>query len=134
MISALGGDEKLSGLLIPEFPLGCRRMTPGVGYLESLTQDNLHIISDPIVCVNKSGLVTSAGATIDVDAIVCATGFNVSFRPRFPIHGRKGNLQDLWSSNLPRAYMSCAVPDIPNYFGMYSISFHSKKIHSLEHT
>lgn len=120
MKSALGDDQDLIKLLIPDFPLACRRMTPDVGYLAALTKDNVRVVSDKIVQINEVGLVTSTGETIKVDAIVCATGFNVSFRPRFPLVGRKGNLQDIWSKNLPSAYMSCAVPDMPNYFGKYS--------------
>lgn len=117
MKAALNNDDELIKLLVPQFPLGCRRMTPGVGYLESLTKPNVRVVSEMIVRVNKTGLLMSSGETIEVDAIVCATGFNVSFRPRFPIIGRKGNLQDIWSHDIPISYMSCAVPDFPNYFG-----------------
>lgn len=117
MRSALGDDEKLIKALIPSFPLGCRRLTPGVGYLESLLQPNVTVVSDPIVRVTSTGLVTMTGETVEVDAIICATGFDVSFCPRFPLVGREGNLQDIWSKDIPRAYMSCAVPDLPNYFG-----------------
>ncbi|KAI0151390.1 hypothetical protein BJ166DRAFT_486103 [Pestalotiopsis sp. NC0098] len=116
MKAALDNDDELIKLLVPQFPLGCRRMTPGVGYLESLTKPNVRAVSEMIVRVNKTGLLMSSGETIEVDAIVCATGFNVSFRPRFPIIGRKGNLQDIWSRDVPLSYMSCAVPDFPNYF------------------
>lgn len=112
----LGDNEELIKVLIPSFPLGCRRLTPAVGYLESLSQPNVRVVCDPIVRVTSSGIVTASGETIELDAIVCATGFDVSFCPRFPIIGRAGNLQDIWKENLPRAYMSCAVPDLPNYF------------------
>ncbi|KAH7128925.1 hypothetical protein EDB81DRAFT_871659 [Dactylonectria macrodidyma] len=116
MKAALGGDEVLAKALIPSFPVGCRRLTPGVGYLESLTQPNVEVVCDTIVRITPKGLVTKSGRTFEVDAIVCATGFDVSFCPRFPIVGRAGNLQDVWTRELPEAYMSCAVPNLPNYF------------------
>lgn len=117
MKSTLGGDERLSKALIPTFPVGCRRLTPAVGYLEALTQNNVRVVTDPIVKVVPTGLEISTGEVIEVDAIVCATGFDVSFCPRFPIVGKNGkNLQDLWKENLPRAYMSNSVPGFPNYF------------------
>ncbi|KAH7140399.1 hypothetical protein B0J13DRAFT_637933 [Dactylonectria estremocensis] len=116
MKAALGDDEVLIKALVPSFPLGCRRLTPGVGYLESLTQPNVEVVSDSIVQITSNGLVTKSGRTIEVDAIICATGFNVSFCPRFPLVGRAGNLQDTWAKELPQAYMSCAVPNLPNYF------------------
>jgi cation diffusion facilitator CzcD-associated flavoprotein CzcO len=117
MREKIGDNETLSKALLPEFPLGCRRLTPGVGYLESLTQPNVRVVTDPIARVVPTGLVTQSGETIEVDAIVCATGFDVSFRPRFPLVGRQGNLQNVWDRQIPRSYMSCAVPNLPNYFG-----------------
>ncbi|KAK1450664.1 monooxygenase [Colletotrichum cuscutae] len=117
MQSALNDDQRLIDILIPKFPISCRRMTPGVGYLESLTKPNARVISGGIARVVSDGLVEESGEHIAVDAIVCATGFDVSFRPRFPIIGRRStNLQDIWAKDIPKAYMSCAVPEMPNYF------------------
>ncbi|KAK1676414.1 hypothetical protein BDP55DRAFT_550601 [Colletotrichum godetiae] len=117
MQSALNNDQKLIDILIPSFPISCRRMTPGVGYLESLTKPNARVISGEIARIVSDGLITDSGEHIAVDAIVCATGFDVSFRPRFPIVGRGAtNLQDIWAKDIPKAYMSCAVPEMPNYF------------------
>jgi cation diffusion facilitator CzcD-associated flavoprotein CzcO len=116
MKASLGGDERLSEVLIPKFPVGCRRLTPAVGYLSSLTAENVRVVTDKIVRVVPNGIEISTGEVIEIDILVCATGFDVSFCPRFPIFGTRGNLQDLWKENLPRAYMSCAVPDFPNFF------------------
>ncbi|KAH6975459.1 hypothetical protein BKA56DRAFT_89961 [Ilyonectria sp. MPI-CAGE-AT-0026] len=116
MTDALQGDKRLCDAMVPDFPLGCRRLTPGVGYLEALKAPNVTVVTDPITRVVPQGLETSTGELIKVDAIVCATGFNVSFCPRFPILGRKGNLQDKWTREMPKSYMSCAVPGFPNYF------------------
>ncbi|KAG5655129.1 hypothetical protein KAF25_001902 [Fusarium avenaceum] len=116
MTTALGNDKRLCDALIPKFEIGCRRLTPAVGYLESLQASNVTTVTDPIVEVEAKGLRTSMGEFFAVDAIICATGFNVSFCPRFPLIGREGNLQDLWTQAPPKAYMSCAVPGMPNYF------------------
>jgi cation diffusion facilitator CzcD-associated flavoprotein CzcO len=118
MTTLLDNDPRLCKALIPTFPVGCRRLTPGPGYLESLTQENFRVVTDNIIKILPTGLEISTGGIIKVDVLICATGFDLSFRPRFPLIGRKGggNLQDLWTENLPRAYMSCAVPEFPNYF------------------
>ncbi|KAH8902042.1 FAD/NAD(P)-binding domain-containing protein [Coniochaeta sp. PMI_546] len=117
MTEKLGGDKRLCDALIPkDFPLGCRRLTPGVGYLEALSARNVTVVTDPITKIVPRGLETSTGELIEVDVIVCATGFNVSFCPRFPIIGREGNLQDKWRRELPKGYMSLAIPGFPNYF------------------
>lgn len=120
MVSLLGPDgARFAEKVIPDFPVGCRRITPGVGYLEAFTKDNVRIVTDAkIERADATGLVMSDGEHIDLDAIVCATGFDVSFTPRFPIRGRDGvSLKDVWSEpNIPYAYLSMAVPKFPNYF------------------
>ena len=121
----LGGDERLCKALIPTFPVGCRRLTPAPGYLESLTKANVRVMTDSIAKIVPTGLETANGEIVEVDSIICATGFDLSFRPRFPIFGTKSNLQKVWTENLPRAYMSCTVPDFPNYFS--KSMFHPKK-------
>jgi hypothetical protein len=51
-----------------------------------------------------------------LDILVCATGFDSSFCPRFPIVGRNGvNLAAQWAEE-PRNYLSLAVHNFPNYF------------------
>ena len=116
MENALHGDDRLGKALIPNFPVGCRRLTPAVGYLESLTKDNARVVTDKIVRVVPQGIEISTGEVLEFDVLICATGFDVSFCPRFPIISSKGNLQDIWTENLPKAYMSCAVPGFPNFF------------------
>lgn len=47
---------------------------------------------------------------------MCATGFDVSYRPQYPIVGRGNmNLADKWAKE-PSSYISLASPDMPNYF------------------
>ncbi|KAL3460223.1 FAD/NAD(P)-binding domain-containing protein [Aspergillus heterothallicus] len=116
MKAALEGDRRLCDALIPDFALGCRRLTPAIEYLHALRKPNVRVVTDPITKVIPDGLETSTGELVRVDAIICATGFNVSFCPRFPILGPEGNLQDTWTKQLPKAYMSCAIPGFPNYF------------------
>ena len=65
---------------------------------------------------DATGLVTADGKHQEFDIIICATGFDVSFRPRFPVIGTDGlNLQDHWAES-PTAYLSMfAGPSFPNY-------------------
>jgi len=116
MTAMLGGNEALCRALIPDFPLGCRRLTPAPGYLEALSQPNVELFSEGIRRIIPEGIEFESGRTVKLDAIICATGFDLSFIPRFPLFGRGGNLQDIWASDTPKAYMSCAVPGLPNYF------------------
>lgn len=119
MGAMLNQNEHLTKALIPDFPVGCRRITPGLGYLKALNQENVQVITDNIKEISAKGLILENGEFIEVDAIVCATGFDLSFVPRFPIIGENGNLQDIWKKNLPSAYMSCMVASMPNYFSQF---------------
>lgn len=49
------------------------------------------------------------------DVIICATGFDTSFIPRFPIIGCDGeNLQDVWKDQ-PKSYLGIGVSGYPNF-------------------
>lgn len=118
MRSRLGNDERLASLLIPEHSVGCRRLTPGQGFLEALVKPNVEVVSAEIERVEPEGLVTADGILHRVDAIICATGFDTTYRPRFHLEGKHGsNLAELWRDLAKiEAYMAMAVPDFPNYF------------------
>lgn len=55
-----------------------------------------------------------------MDAIICATGFDTSFRPRFPITGLDPTqtLAEKWAEH-PSSYLGIGVDGFPNYF-LYS--------------
>ena len=61
--------------LLPDFPPGCRRLVPGPGYLEAITQDNVEWISKELQCVTEEGIITTDGKMHKCDAIIWATGF-----------------------------------------------------------
>lgn len=51
-------------------------MSAGPGYLEAIAKDNVNFISKPIEKVTESGIQTEDGKLREVDAIICATGFD----------------------------------------------------------
>ena len=113
------GDSPIADYIIPTFSLGCRRPTPGVGYLEALTKDNVRVVRDEIEKIVPEGIVLATGEKIRIDTFICATGFDLSFCPRFPIIGRDGaNLAEQWKER-PTAYLSMAPENIPNYFSKF---------------
>ena len=60
--------------LIPEWLPGCRRITPGDGYLESLVKSNVNCVFQGIQKITPDGLIDDAGEFHPVDILVCATG------------------------------------------------------------
>ncbi|KAH0835158.1 hypothetical protein AYO21_10319 [Fonsecaea monophora] len=130
-------SEDLSDILIPtEFGFGCRRPTPGTGYLEALTAPNVTVEYDSIGEVVENGIRLKNGTVLEFDAVICATGFETSWRPRFPIIGRDGtDLRKQWKDR-PKSYLSCTVANFPNYFvflGPNSPLSHGSALPSIEH-
>jgi len=124
MTETLASRPDLAATLIPSFSPGCRRLTPGKGFLEALMQDNVRVVYDPISQVTSSGIVTEKKnkeeeETFSVDVIICATGFCVSEAPPFPVLGRGGtSLADRWRER-PESYLSLGVDGFPNYLMMF---------------
>ena len=119
MATKLNGNERIMDAMIPKnFSVGCRRPTPGNGFLEALNRDNVHVFTNgPIQKVVPEGFVDGDGKTHEVDMIICATGFNTSWIPRYPVVGEDGvTIQELWKERANPSYLSLAVPFMPNYF------------------
>lgn len=116
MRDRLGGDEQLAAKLIPDWEVGCRRATPGPGYLEAFTQQNVELVTDGIECITPKGVKALDGNEWELDAIVCATGFDVSHRPPWPLIGRGGvSLAEHWQEE-PYSYLSLMAAGFPNFF------------------
>ncbi|KAI6764142.1 hypothetical protein HG530_007931 [Fusarium avenaceum] len=104
----------------PSFGVGCRRLTPGPGYLEALVQPNVDFITQGIKSINETGLVLGGpdGRQVDVDVLVCATGFHTNYVPPFPVVGKNGMTLEKKFDPFPATYLTLAVDDFPNYFMM----------------
>ncbi|KAF2669290.1 FAD/NAD(P)-binding domain-containing protein [Microthyrium microscopicum] len=109
------GDAYLEEKLIPNWSVGCRRLTPGVNYLESLRKPNVEVVYGEITGVSEKGPVCDNGNEYPVDVLICATGFDTGFKPRFPlINGAGTNLQDQWGK-VAESYFGIAAAGFPNY-------------------
>jgi len=109
-------DPRLQDLLIPKYAVSCRRPTPGINYLEALTDIKTTVVYGDIKEIAATSVVDGTGKHHELDVLICATGFDTSYRPKFPLIGEAGqNLQDEWE-NQARAYMATSVAGFPNYF------------------
>ncbi|KAL4947586.1 hypothetical protein BDW69DRAFT_204246 [Aspergillus filifer] len=112
----LGENSPLLRYMIPTFAVGCRRPTPGNGYLEALTKDNVRVVTSSISEIIPKGIKLTTGEVISIDIFICATGFDISFQPRYPVTGLNGiTLKEQWKEK-PEAYLSVAAPNFPNHF------------------
>ncbi|OAL33748.1 hypothetical protein AYO20_06924 [Fonsecaea nubica] len=117
MLRRLGpGHEELKEKLIPSWPPGCRRITPGEGYLEALVQPNVETVHQEIAKVVPEGVLGADGTLYPVDIIICATGFNIAFSPSFQVRGVGGVVMEEEFTPDPKVYMGFTAPKFPNFF------------------
>lgn len=67
MAEKLKHDPDLCVKLIPKWELGCRRITPGEGYLESFLKSNVHVTQSLIEEITDRGIRTADGRFHEVD-------------------------------------------------------------------
>lgn len=119
MAKRLGDRTDLVPLVTPDFSPNCRRLTPGPGYLEALTKPNVTYIRTGIESFTATGIKTVDGVERPVDAILCATGADITSSPGFSvINGQGIDLQAAWrpggNPGFPDTYLGIAAPDFPN--------------------
>lgn len=118
MRARLASAPHIYKALLPNFSPGCRRLTPGPGYLEALTEPNVDFITTQITKIEETGVRTADNKLHEIDALVCATGFHTSAPPPFPLTGLEGiSLQKKWAERAT-SYLSLAVDQYPNLFMM----------------
>ncbi|CAI7614328.1 unnamed protein product [Penicillium palitans] len=112
---------KKPGLLesiIPDFSPHCRRLTPGSGYLEAITAENVDYVQTPIKRFTETGIETVDGKHRPVDAVFAATGANIDAVPPFPITANGNDITKMWSQDgeygFPYSYLGHATPGFPN--------------------
>ncbi|PGH27885.1 hypothetical protein AJ80_00435 [Polytolypa hystricis UAMH7299] len=120
MVKRLEDKPELVDSLVPSFSPYCRRLTPGPGYLEALTKDNVNLIQTRIKRFTKTGIETEDGVHRPVDAVICSTGANVDHAPLFPIVSGDVDLSSAWKPDgkfgFPYTYIGIATPGFPNLF------------------
>lgn len=120
MRKRLAKKPELLDETLPDFPPLCRRPTPGVGYLEALTEDNVDFIRTGIERFTATSIITTDGIDRPVDAVICATGANPSWAPPFPLTSNGIDLNTAWKHDgyygFPYSYLGVSVPAFPNFF------------------
>ncbi|CAG9945695.1 unnamed protein product [Clonostachys rosea f. rosea IK726] len=119
MAGRLAAKPELIDQIVPEFSPNCRRLTPGPGYLEALTAENVSYVTKPISEFTETGIRTVDGVHREVDAVVCSTGHDITFSTQFPVMCNGVDLQSAWrpggSPGFPDSYLGLAAPGFPNF-------------------
>jgi cation diffusion facilitator CzcD-associated flavoprotein CzcO len=110
-------DPELRRKLTPSFQFGCKRILVSDDYWASFERGNVELVTEPIAEIRHAGIETRDGRLHEVDAIVLATGFEVSLaQAPFPIFGRGGRALDAVWQRGAVAYKGMAVSGFPNWF------------------
>lgn len=113
-------DTGLRKRLIPEYPIGAKRILVSDDYLEAVRAENVEVVSSPIERVTSSRVVTADGRSRPADTIILATGFEATrFLAPMEIVGKDGRtLEACWRAGA-QAYLGLAVAGFPNFFMCY---------------
>ncbi|CAD6591305.1 MAG: hypothetical protein ASARMPRED_005303 [Alectoria sarmentosa] len=116
-------NDDLAEKFIPTYSVGCSRLTPSPGYLETMRKDNVTAVHSAVTELTETGCICENGEEFPLDVLVCASGFDTSYRTRFPIIGPGGiSLEHDWANEL-KCYLGIAAAGFPNYcmsLGPYS--------------
>ena len=84
--------------------------------MKAVQKPNVTIHKAALAKVDGNTVIGSNGDKVEVDTLICATGFDLNYTPKYPVKGRnRVLLQEKWAK-IPEGYMGLAVPDMPNYF------------------
>lgn len=110
-------DKTLRARLLPEYPLGCKRIIYSNDFYPALGRPNVELVSTGIQAITPRGIVTSDGQEREIDVLVCATGFDTTHMlSSLAIQGQGGQrLADAWAAG-PEAYRGVTVAGFPNLF------------------
>lgn len=126
-----GCPEKYYDLVLPKYPLGCKRRVLNDGYLSNLHRDNMLLTNDPISHIEENAVVTASGKKYHADVIVMCDGYKpgLSAIP-FRLTGKNGQTLEEHFEALGGvgAYKTCAFNGFPNFFvtcGPNSVTGHT---------
>jgi len=113
-------DPELRAKLIPDFPLGCKRVLRSDDYYPALTRDNVTLETAAVSSFVPEGIITTDGTLHPVDVVIYGTGFETqSFQGPVDVHGLSAHsLRDTWKDGA-FAYLGITVPQYPNLFLIY---------------
>lgn len=113
-------DPALRARLVPDYPIGCKRILLSDDYLATFSRPNVRLVSDAVRRIVPEGVETADGTLHRVDAIIYGTGFAATdFLAPMRVTGRGAlDLNTAWRDGA-EAYLGISVPGFPNFFMLY---------------
>jgi cation diffusion facilitator CzcD-associated flavoprotein CzcO len=113
-------DPALRARLVPDFPIGAKRVLFNDDYYPALSRPNVELVTDGIDRIEPEGVRSMTGELHAADVIIYATGFkSTDFLAPMQVTGRDGfDLKQVWAKGA-HAYLGVTVTGFPNFFMLY---------------
>src|ERR671920_925497 len=100
-------DPQLRAKVTPDYRPGCKRLLLSNDYYPAIQQPNVDVVTEKIVEVTPTGVVTADGVEHQVDTIIFGTGFRVTDNPVADrVVGKDGrSLAAQWAEQGQQAYL-----------------------------
>jgi cation diffusion facilitator CzcD-associated flavoprotein CzcO len=113
-------DPALRAKLVPEYPIGAKRILIHDDYYPALNRSNVDLVTGGITRIAEDGVVTDDGVTHPADVIVLATGFRTNpFLAPMRVQGLGGRSLDQDWAHGAQAYYGLTMTGYPNLFMLY---------------
>ncbi|MCU1455737.1 MAG: putative flavin-binding monooxygenase [Acidimicrobiales bacterium] len=118
-LAPLVSEELSRQALVPDYPLGCKRILISNDWYPTLLRPNVSVVTDGVDRVTPHGIV-AGGTERTADVIVFGTGFQTtSFLAPMVVTGLGGrDLHETWSDGA-EAHLGMTVAGFPNLFLLY---------------
>lgn len=113
-------DAGLRSRLLPDYPLGCKRLLFSNDWYRTLARDHVDVVAGPVTGVEPGGVRAGDGTLHEADVLVWGTGFAATdFLRGLDVVAPDGTrLGDVWADGA-RAHLGMGVPGFPNLFSIY---------------
>jgi cation diffusion facilitator CzcD-associated flavoprotein CzcO len=113
-------DPALRAKLVPDYPIGAKRVLFNDDYYPTLNRDNVRLVTDAVGRIEPAGVRTRGGELVPADVIIYATGFHATdFLAPMEFTGAGGrSLREEWRTGA-QAYLGVTVSGFPNLFMLY---------------
>ncbi len=113
-------DPELQAQMLPDYPIGCKRILISNNYYPTFAQVNVDMVTKSIEKITANGIVTRDGESHELDTIILGTGFeSTKFLAPMEISGVDNvKLHSVWQEGA-EAHLGITVAGFPNFYMTY---------------
>ena len=113
-------DPALRAKLVPDYPIGAKRVLFNDDYYPTLGRANVQLVTDAVERIEPDAVRSKGGERFAADVIIYATGFHATdFLAPMSVTGAGGrDLKQQWQHGA-HAYLGVTVSGFPNLFMLY---------------